>query len=161
MTCLFQSLFKWRRPASCRAGCRTWICALLWKPLPHQEALHELQALQLACERLRLTEVANGLAALNQHTQQDLQCLLGLLCPSLCTAFFPRYMRPSLLVQPACPACLHLHYTMVLNVSCDFQQFVLCDCSHHVCGKMHAQNQSTGIARDPTASLADCIGVPK
>ncbi|KAL3146697.1 hypothetical protein ABBQ32_000921 [Trebouxia sp. C0010 RCD-2024] len=49
-----------------------------------------IAALQLACERLRLTQVANGLAALNQHTQQDLQSLLGLLCPPLCTAFFPR-----------------------------------------------------------------------
>ena len=55
-----------------------------------QPASCEVQALQLACARLRLTEVAGGLAALHEHAQQDLQSLLGLLCPSLCTAFFPR-----------------------------------------------------------------------
>lgn len=60
-------------------------------PAPLFEAYTQVQALRLACERLKLPEVADGLAALNAQAQQDVQSLLALLCPPLCTAFFPRY----------------------------------------------------------------------
>ena len=58
----------------------------------HDITWHWVQAMRLACKRLRLTEVAQGLAALHPHApaHQDLHSLLGLLCPPLCTAFFPR-----------------------------------------------------------------------
>ncbi len=34
--------------------------------------------------------MADGLAALSVHAQQDLATLLAILCPPLCAAFFPR-----------------------------------------------------------------------
>lgn len=45
----------------------------------------------MACEKVRLVHVADGLAALSMHALQDLASLLRMLCPPLCAAFFPRY----------------------------------------------------------------------
>ena len=67
-----------------------------------------VQALRLACERLRLVEVADGLAALSPHAKQDLASLLSLLCPPLCTAFFPRY-------NPALCTAFYTRYTPACN----------------------------------------------
>ncbi len=61
--------------------------------------LFRVQALRLACEKLRLVHVADGLAALSAHAQQDLPSLLAMLCPPLCAAFFPRYSTN--------PLCVH------------------------------------------------------
>lgn len=52
-----------------------------------------IKALRMACQRLRLVHVADGLAALSPHAQQDLSTLLAVLCPPLCEAFFPRFAK--------------------------------------------------------------------
>ncbi|DBA89055.1 TPA: hypothetical protein ACH3X2_000264 [Trebouxia sp. C0005] len=52
-----------------------------------------IKALRLACEKVRLVHVADGLAALSAHAQQDLPSLLAMLCPPLCAAFFPRFAK--------------------------------------------------------------------
>ena len=61
--------------------------------------LLRVQAHRSACEKLRLVHVADGLAALSAHAQQDLPSLLAMLCPALCAAFFPRYSTN--------PLCVH------------------------------------------------------
>ena len=52
-----------------------------------------MQALRSACIKVRLVAVADGLAALSVHAQQELPSLLAMLCPPLCAAFFPRSSR--------------------------------------------------------------------
>ncbi|KAL0053523.1 hypothetical protein WJX82_006983 [Trebouxia sp. C0006] len=52
-----------------------------------------IKALRSACDKLRLVHVADGLAALSSHAQQDLASLLAMLCPPLCAAFFPRFAK--------------------------------------------------------------------
>lgn len=131
----------------------------------HEPTWHWVQALRLACERLRLTEVAEGLAALNAHAQQDLHSLLGMLCPPLCTAFFPRYRCHCYCLQPATFVLASLQVHWQLDSTAGLSMDLTGTCTVHIVHDYLARCLSTmSIQQQNSRSevqIHDCLGVPK